>query len=100
MSDASNKPDPHDSKRAYGACGMWMGGPLIAVAKKLERSSSATAANEYMALSHATKNAVWLRYLLEFMGLRELVQKPTIIFADNKTANGWTHDEKVISISR
>jgi hypothetical protein len=39
-----------------------MGGPLLAVAKKLDHSSSATAANEYMALSWAAKKAVWLRY--------------------------------------
>ena len=60
MTDASNKGDPIDSKRAYGYCAMWMGGPIIAVAKKLDHSSSATAANEYMALSHSCKHAMWL----------------------------------------
>ena len=29
------------------------------------------------------------------MGLKELVHKPTIIFADNKTANDWVTEDKV-----
>ena len=95
MSDASNKPDLMDSKRAYGACGIWMGGPIISFAKKLEHSSSATAANEYMALSHAAKHAIWLRQLFNELGLRLLVARPTVIFADNETANKWCSDERI-----
>lgn len=95
MSDATNVGDPRDSKRAYGYAVMWMGGPIAAAAKKLEHSSSATAANEYMALSHATKQAVWIRNVLKDMGLLELIKQPTVIFADNKTANSWTCSDKV-----
>jgi hypothetical protein len=51
MSDATNKGDPKDSKRAYGLNCTWMGAAILASSKKLEHSSSATAANEYMALS-------------------------------------------------
>ena len=95
MSDASNKGDPVDSKRAYGFCTIWMGGPVIASAKKLDHSSSATAANEYMAISNATKYGIWLRQLLTEMDLKELVVDPTIVFADNNSANQWCRDDKV-----
>ena len=74
---------------------MWMGGPLVSYAKKLDHSSSATAANEYMALSHATKHVVWLRQLFAEIGLAALVAEPTPIFADNKTANQWCSEEKI-----
>ena len=97
MSDASNKGDPHDSKRAYGLCAIWMGGPVLAVAKKMDHSSCATAANEYMALSHATKHATWLRQLLEEIGLQSYIKEPTVIYADNKTANQWSNDDKITS---
>ena len=95
MSDASNRGDPVDSKCAYGYVGMWAGGPIISSGKKLGHSSSASAANEYMAMSHATKAAVWLRQLLTEMDLEQYVYKPTVIFADNKTANQWVSDDKV-----
>ena len=74
---------------------MWMGGPIITVAKKLDHSSSATAANEYMALSHTTKHAVWLRQLFSEIGLAALIADPTVIYADNKTANQWCTEDKI-----
>lgn len=100
MLDASNKGGPSDSKRAYGLCGIWMGGPIIAVPKKLEHSSSATAANTaangYMAISHTAKYAVWLRQLLVEMDLRDLVSNPTPILADDTAANQWVKDDKMV----
>ena len=89
FSDATNVGDPIDSKRAYGCCGMFMGGPLIATAKKLEHCSASTSANEYMAMAHAIKYAVWLRQLLQEMQLGDVVSEPTRLLADNNTANGW-----------
>jgi hypothetical protein len=93
MSDATNKGDPKDSKRAYGICATWMGGAILASSKKLEHCSSATAANEYMALSHATKHAVWMKALMEEMTLPHLVKEPTVIYADNQTANQWANED-------
>ena len=95
MSDASNKGDPNDSKRAYGYCCIWMGGPVVMVSKKMDHSSSATAANQYMALSQATKAAIWLRQLLNEIGVGELVTEPTPIYGDNKSANQWANEERV-----
>jgi hypothetical protein len=95
MSDASNKSDPKDSKRAYGYCIIWMGAPIVVVSRKLSHCSSATAANEYMALSHTTKNVVWVRQLMTELGLAELIKEPTVIYGDNITANKWCNDEVI-----
>ena len=95
FTDASNKGDPKDSKRAYGFCCIWVGGSVIASARKLDHSSSASAANEYMAMSNASKQAVWIRQLFVELGLAKLVTKPTIMLADNQTANQWVCDEKI-----
>ena len=95
MSDASNKGDPKDSKRAYGFVVHWQGGPILAASRKLPHCSSATAANEYMALSMTTKQIVWMRQLMLEVGLAETVAQPTLIYADNKTANQWANDEMI-----
>jgi hypothetical protein len=93
FSDATNVGDPIDSKRAYGFCGMFMGGPILASAKKLEHCSASTSANEYMAMAHAVKHAIWLRQLLQEMKLGDVVSEPTRLLADNNTANGWAGDQ-------
>ena len=95
MSDASNKPDLKDSRRAYGFVIMFMGGPIIAQARKLNHCSSATAANEYMALGMTTRSVIWLRQLFKEIGLDDCVKEPTIIYADNSTANQWCNEEQV-----
>ena len=56
---------------------------------------SATAANEYMALSPATKSAIWLRQFLQELGMGEFVSPPTRIYGDNNTANQWVDEEKI-----
>ena len=65
------------------------------VSKKMDHSSSATAANEYMALSHATKAVIWLRQFMKEMELGNLVSKPTEIYGDNKSANQWANEERI-----
>ena len=36
-----------------------------------------------------------MRYLFGDLGLSELTENPTVIYADNKTANQWVDEEKV-----
>ena len=93
FSDATNVGDPIYSKRAYGFCGMFMGGPILASAKKLEHCSASTSANEYTAMAHAVKHAIWLRQLLQEMKLGDVVSEPTRLLADNNTANRWAGDQ-------
>ena len=67
----------------------------MAVSRKLDHCSSATAANEYVAVSHATKGVVWMRQFMVELQLQQLVNQPTIVLGDNRTANNWVIDEKV-----
>ena len=85
--DASNKPDPADGKCQYGYVCMWLGGPLLEHSKKLRHIGLSSQHNEYMAMHFANQSIVWLRQLLEEMGLKDLIKNPTILWADNKPAN-------------
>ena len=48
-----------------------------------------------MALSPATKSAIWLRQFLQELGMGEFVSPPTRIYGDNNTANQWVDEEKI-----
>ena len=85
--DASNKPDPADGKCQFGYVCMWMGGPLLEHSKKLRHIGLSSQHNKHMPMHFANRSIVWLRQLLEEMGLHELLQEPTVLWADNKPAN-------------
>ena len=85
--DASNKPDRHDGKCQYGYVIFWMGGPIIEISKKLKHIGLSSEHNEYMAMSFANQSIVWMRQLLHEMGLDEIIEKPTVLLADNRAAN-------------
>ena len=85
--DASNKPDPTDSKCQYGLVGHWQGGPIISVSRKLSHVGLSAAHNEYMAIHWAVRHCQWMRDLLREMGFAEYVEEPTLIFGDNRAAN-------------
>lgn len=92
--DASNKDDPTDGKTQYGYSIMW-GGPLATKSGKLKHVGINSTYNEYMALHHCIKQVVWTRQLLEEIGLRSVVNEPTIVFADNKQANNLCKEDLV-----
>ena len=58
FADASNKPDPNDSKCQYGYTHLWMGGPIIAVSKKLNHVGLSAAHNEYQATHWANRHTM------------------------------------------
>ena len=66
--DASNKDDPADGRTQYGYSIHW-GGPLIVKSGKLSHVGINSTYNEYMALHHCVKQVVWLRQLLDEIGL-------------------------------
>jgi hypothetical protein len=84
--DASNKPDPNDSKCQYGYVHMWCNGPIVAVSKKLAHVGLSAAHNEYMALHFVNRHTIWLRQLLTELGLEDVVAKPTLTYCDNRAA--------------
>ena len=85
--DATNKPDPNDSKCQYGYTHLWMGGPIIAASKKLNHVGLSAAHNEYQATHWANRHTMWLRDLLTEMDLGDAIQEPTATFGDNRASN-------------
>ena len=90
--DASNKDDPIDGKTQYGYVIHW-GGPLIVKSSKLMHVGINSTYNEYMALHHAIKQIVWLRQLMEEIGLGAYLSQPTTVYADNKQANNLCKED-------
>jgi site-specific DNA-cytosine methylase len=94
--DASNKPDLlHDGICQWGCVFMWMGGPVCDISKKLRQVGLSSEHNEYMAMYYAHQQLIWIRQLLQEMGLTELVSLPTVMFADNKAANILSREDVV-----
>ena len=88
LSDASNKPDPADGLAQGGFAIMWMGGPISTQSKKLKHVGLSSEHNEYMELTFAAKRVVWLRQLLEELGVcHEALAVPTLLLGDNIQAN-------------
>jgi hypothetical protein len=92
--DASNKDDPSDGKTQYGFVMYW-GGPLTWKSSKLQHVGINSTYNEYMALTHAIKQLIWYRQLMEGCGLDYMLVNPTLVHADNKQANKLCHEDLV-----
>jgi site-specific DNA-cytosine methylase len=88
QSDASNKPDPADGLSQAGFVISWFGGPIATQSKKLKHVGLSSEHNEYMGITSAVKRIVWLRQLLSEMdSTPEVLEKPTVVLADNTQAN-------------
>ena len=92
FADASFMPDPTDSKRQYGWCIMWQGGPVSFSSRKTSHMAKATAHAEYMAMSECYSKLLLMRNILREVGQGNVVSNPTILFGDNKAANRLTEE--------
>ena len=94
MVDASNKPDPADGKAQFGGLFMFMGATILDISRKLRHCGLSSEHNEYMAMYYIHQALIWLRQLITEMGLSELLlQKPTIMMADNLAANNLSRED-------
>lgn len=79
-----------DSRRSMtGYIFKFQGGPITWGTKKQATVALSTAEAEYMALSMATQDAMWLRSLNKEFKMEKLT--PTTIFCDNKSAIDLAH---------
>ncbi|MBL6911007.1 MAG: Ty1/Copia family ribonuclease HI [Pirellulales bacterium] len=87
--DASNDADKLDGLCQYGYVLTMASGPVIYHSKKLKHVSPNGAVSycEYMALCMCNQAVVWLRQLLLELGEDELLNEPTIVYGDNRSAN-------------
>ena len=67
---------------SYRFCFKVLSGPVWWCAKKQSTIALSTAEAEYVALSHAVQEAIWLRHLLKDLGYLQLEATP--IYEDNQ----------------
>ena len=81
--DASWASDPMTRKSTSGYTFYLAGGPISWMSKRQPVVALSSAEAEYVAISSATQEALWLRSMMEELGYP---QSPTIIYSDSTTA--------------
>ncbi|CAL2273919.1 unnamed protein product [Prunus armeniaca] len=90
FSDASWASDPFDRKSTTGYC-IFLGDSLISwKSKKQSVVSRSSAEAEYRAMASTAAEIVWLRWLLQDMGVS--LSMPTLMYCDNKSAIQIAHN--------
>lgn len=84
--DADWAGDPEDRRSTSGYMFLLAGGPITWRSQKQKSVALSTAEAEYMALSSASQEVIWLRNLMLSCG--QVLEKPTIIYEDNLPAIG------------
>ena len=72
-----------------------MGGPILWASKGHKHAGLSVAEDEYMTLTHAYRQAQWLRNLLDEMGFGYLIQNPLLMLGDNTQADLWAREHIV-----
>ena len=90
-----DKADKADGKTQFCALMMLAGGVVTMRSSKLTHIGNSVAHNEYMALYFGHHMLVWMRQLLEEMGLTEMIAQPTVMLADNTAANSLSREDIV-----
>nr|AAZ28937.1 polyprotein [Phanerochaete chrysosporium RP-78] len=80
----------HDRRSVSGYAYLLAGGIVSWNSKKQPTVALSTMEAEYIALSHAAKEAVWLRRLLTELGFPP--GAPTVLHTDNQAAISFAHD--------
>ncbi len=91
-SDADFANDERDRKSYSGYVFVLSGGPISWSSKKQSTVATSTMAAEYMAMDSATREAVWLRALLNEMGFYQ--NGSTTLYVDNRAAMELAKDNK------
>jgi hypothetical protein len=89
-SDADYAANPDDRKSISGYAFMLGGATYAWSSKKQTTVATSSTEAEYTALAHATRFAVWSRYLLDEIGYAQ--GDPTVIHEDNQAALALARD--------
>ena len=81
-----------DRHAISGYAFLFYGGAVSWAAKRQEIVSLSTTESEYVAVTHASKEALWLRSLI--MQLFDISLDPTPLFSDNQSAIALTKDHQ------
>ena len=88
--DADFAGDVDDRKSVSGHTYLLGGGAISWNSKKQTTTALSSTEAEYTAISHATRQAIWLRNLLEGLGYPQ--EEPTVLYSDNQSAITLTRD--------
>jgi hypothetical protein len=83
-SDA-NWGNDQDSRRSTSGYLFYYGGLVSWSSKKQATVALSSTEAEYMALMHATKEAIWLRSLISELKIELRLTEPTLIYKDNQS---------------
>lgn len=78
--------DVDDRKSCTGNVIMLAGGPISWRSKKQASVALSTMEAEYAALAEVSKEVVYLKRLLNYMGFEKYVETPILIYCDNQSA--------------
>lgn len=92
---ASDRDSRHSTS---GNCFLLAGGDVLWSSTKQKSVALSSIESEYMALTKATTEAIWLRQFLSNLGF--VPDKPTTIFVDNKSAIALANNPKCHSRSK
>ena len=91
-SDSDYASCPDTRKCFAGRLAILNGGPVTWKSKKMESVTLSTTEAEYMAVTEAVKDVLWLRQLLDDMVCGQTL--PTVVYCDNQAAIHMTSSEE------
>ena len=91
FTDADWAGDTHDRKSTTGYIFMIGSSPITWNSKKQPTIALSSTESEYMAITEGTKEALWLRSLLEELRMSD-PKVPTIIYGDNQGSLNLAHN--------
>jgi hypothetical protein len=83
-SDSDWAGDVRDAKSTTGLFFQYDGAPVLWISRKQDCVSLSSTEAEYVALSEAVKECLWIRALLQEMGEFSAMPKATTIYEDNQ----------------
>ena len=89
-SDADFAANPDDRKSISGYVFYLAGGAIAWSSKKQSTTALSSTEAEYTAISHATRQVIWLRYLFEGLSFKQ--SEATLLFGDNQSTIALTRD--------
>ena len=93
--DASLDPDLRDGKVRAGHIVQMSGGPVCFASNKIQKVAFSIPGAEYMQQRTCGVDIVWLRSLLQEIGLGEIVKQRTEMHGDNTAAIDWAKFGKI-----
>lgn len=85
--DANFAGDRGDSVATYGYCFILNGAAVSWTSRRQDRVARSTADAEYVAVSHTTRDVLWINKLL----FESSLPRPITILVDNTTALRYAH---------